>query len=72
MFSSDDLGQLAVEAARFNVDKHVKEFASNTNDDEQIDTGFWAKVFCLESFNQVRYPALKKLVTSMLTIFSGP
>ena len=37
-----------------------------------IDTGFCVKVFALERFNKPRYPAMKSLVTALLTIFSGP
>ena len=29
-------------------------------------------MFTLESFNKPRYPAMKSLVTALLTIFSGP
>ena len=71
-FPSEEMGQLAVDAARYNTDKEVKMLASQYSEADPIDTGFWAKVSQLQSFNQVRYPALKKLVTSVLTIFSGP
>lgn len=57
MFSSDDLGQLPVKADRINDGKQVKELASQTND--LIDTCFWAKLFCPESLNKVRYSAMK-------------
>ncbi|XP_060560244.1 uncharacterized protein LOC132720200 [Ruditapes philippinarum] len=72
VFTADELGQLSVDVARYNVDQQVKQFASDYKEEDPIDTGFWKRVFSLQSFNQVKYPALKKLVTSVLTIFSGP
>ena len=72
LFSADELGQLSVDVARYNVDQQVKQFASEYKEEDPIDTFFWKKVFSLQSFNQVKYPALKKIVTSLLTIFSGP
>lgn len=68
----EDLGQLSVDVARYNVDQQVHQLASEYSEDDPVDSGYWAKVFSLKSFDQVRYPALKKLVSSLLTIFSGP
>lgn len=46
--------------------------ADNYKRNDDTDTGFWGKVFQLVSFNKPRYPALTTLVSSLLTIFSGP
>ena len=71
-FSDDERGKLSMEASKFNTDVQVKTLADNYTEKERIDIGFWSKVFNLKDFTTDRYPTLKKLVTSMLTIFSGP
>jgi hypothetical protein len=72
VFTAYELGQLSVDAASYNVDQQEKQFSSDYKEEDPIDTCFWKRVFSLQSLNQVKYLALKKLVTSVLTIFSGP
>lgn len=66
------MGKLASETIKYNVDADIKQLADDFKPTENIDTGFWVKVFTLESFDRPRYPAMKSLVTALLTIFSGP
>lgn len=56
----------------YNVDTDVKQLADDYKKNDDIDTGFWGKIFKLESFNKPWYSALTTLVLSLLTIFSGP
>lgn len=37
-----------------------------------IDLDFWSKVFSFKTFNEPRYPVLQRLISALLSIFSGP
>jgi len=71
MFNDMEAGKLAVEVDRYCVSQQVKELASEYNDD-RIDTGYWGKVFGLKISSEVCFPTLKKLISALLTVFSGP
>ena len=58
------MGKLASETNKYNEDADIKQLADDFNPAENIDTGFWMKVFTLESFNKPMYPAMKSLVTA--------
>ena len=58
------MGKLASETNKYKEDADIKQLADDFNPAENIDTGFWMKVFTLESFNKPRYPAMKSLVTA--------
>ncbi|XP_045177599.2 uncharacterized protein LOC123537819 [Mercenaria mercenaria] len=72
LFTEEEMGELSAEVIKYTVDSDVMDFADEYSKEQRIDTGYWVKVFKLESFNEPRYPVLKKLVSSVLTIFSGP
>ena len=72
LFCKEENGRLAMEVSRYSVDLQVRELSNNYNPEESVDTGYWSKVFSLTEFNEIRYPVMKKLVSAMLTIFSGP
>ena len=66
-------GSLAVEVDKYTTDSQVQEFASSFCENEmRINVDFWSKVFNLKTFNEPRYPQLKKLISALLSIFSGP
>ena len=72
LFSHDDLGKLSVEVAGYVVDRQVKDVAAQYKSEDRIDVGYWVKIFSIKDFTGVRFPMLKKLVSAVLTIFSGP
>ena len=69
----DDLGKLDSQARAFSVDEDVKSFVADFDPvSQQIDTGYWAKVFRLKTNGEARYPHLTVLVKAVLSIFTGP
>ena len=48
-----------------------KQFSREFKEEERVDVHFWIKEFKLKTYRQ-RYPLLTKLVSSLLTIVSGP
>lgn len=61
-----------MELNSFSVDGQVKEFVDKYVKGQQVDEYFWSKIFNLMTFDNSRYPLLTKLITSLLSVFSGP
>ncbi|KAH3845631.1 hypothetical protein DPMN_087913 [Dreissena polymorpha] len=70
VITPEEEGQLNMELNAFSVDRQVKDLSEA--EQKKVDTDFWAKVFCLKTFSEQRYPTLSKLAQSLLSIFSGP
>jgi len=49
-----------------------KKFSREFKEVERVDVHFWIKVFKLKTLYRQRYPLLTKLVSTLLTIVSGP
>ena len=73
VLDEDEVGALTVEADKYAVDSQVRDIASSFNAHEmRIEIDFWTKVFDLKTFNEPRYPFLKRLISALMSIFSGP
>lgn len=71
-FSKEERGQVSMEVSRYNVDAQVMLLANAYTEELRKDSGYWTKVLAFQDGKEDRYPSLKKLVTSMITVFSGP
>ena len=68
-----EAGSLAVEADKYTTDLQVLDLASSYKEQRMsIDLDFWSKVFSFKTFNEPRYPVLQRLISALLSIFSGP
>ena len=71
MIKEEEVGHLDMELNAFCVDQQVADISQNY-DGKRIDVGFWSKIMALKTYNNIRYPFLSKLVSGLLTPFSGP